>query len=370
MKYTSLAREHLEKARDSALLAVEFYNKPAVRFKAGGYITMMSIAWTSLFHAIFFKRRIKPFYRDKKDKRRYEKQEGDFRYWELSTAVKEFFGGKTDPVKANIEFFIPLRNRIEHRSMPRIDSTIFAECQAWLLNFDELIASEFGESYALRESLSFSLQLFPKGAHGDLGPMQVDEAAVLSFITQYRSALSADLYANPKFAFKAFLIRVGNHNTNETLPIKFVDFDSLDHKAKAEVEKFAALIKTRHIPVLNSDLYKPAEVVRMVQLRLGNPKIQRGNGSASRQPKEQDRFNENIHTEFWKKYKARPLTGAPNPAATNARFCVYDRLNKNYGYTIEWVDFLASKVADDAEYRSVLKHPEWITILPKTSATT
>jgi hypothetical protein len=44
----------LEKARDSALLAVEVYNKPAVKFKSGGYITLMVIAWTSLFHAVFF----------------------------------------------------------------------------------------------------------------------------------------------------------------------------------------------------------------------------------------------------------------------------------------------------------------------------
>ncbi|CAN5462169.1 hypothetical protein BH20ACI3_BH20ACI3_34930 [soil metagenome] len=51
----------LEKAGDSALLAVEVYNKPAVKFKSAGYITLMVIAWTSLFHAIFFRRKQKPF---------------------------------------------------------------------------------------------------------------------------------------------------------------------------------------------------------------------------------------------------------------------------------------------------------------------
>ena len=55
----------LDKALDSALLSVETYNKPAVKFKSGGYIVLMCIAWTSLFHAIFFKRGIKPFYREK-----------------------------------------------------------------------------------------------------------------------------------------------------------------------------------------------------------------------------------------------------------------------------------------------------------------
>lgn len=43
----------LNKARESALLAVETYNKPATSFKSGGYIVLMCIAWTSLFHAIF-----------------------------------------------------------------------------------------------------------------------------------------------------------------------------------------------------------------------------------------------------------------------------------------------------------------------------
>lgn len=44
----------LDKALNSALLSVETYNKPAVKFKSGGFIVLMCIAWTSLFHAIFF----------------------------------------------------------------------------------------------------------------------------------------------------------------------------------------------------------------------------------------------------------------------------------------------------------------------------
>ena len=51
-----LVKMHLEKARDSALLAVEVYNKPAVSFKSAAYISLMYIAWTALFHSIFFKR--------------------------------------------------------------------------------------------------------------------------------------------------------------------------------------------------------------------------------------------------------------------------------------------------------------------------
>jgi hypothetical protein len=128
----------LEKACDSALLSVEVYNKPAVAFKSGGYITLMVIAWTSLFHAIFFRRKQKPYY--KKSNGRYEKREGEYRHWELAECVHQFYGGSTsNPVRKNLEFFIPLRNRIEHRSMPELDASIFGECQAMLLNFDELL---------------------------------------------------------------------------------------------------------------------------------------------------------------------------------------------------------------------------------------
>lgn len=65
-------RMSLEKALDSALSAVEMYNKPAVKFKSGGYIVLMCIAWTSLFHAIFIRKNIKPIYKEK-DRNRYKK---------------------------------------------------------------------------------------------------------------------------------------------------------------------------------------------------------------------------------------------------------------------------------------------------------
>ncbi len=150
----------LEKAHDSALLAVEVYNKPAVKFKSGGYIALMVIAWTALFHAVFFKRKRKPFY--KKPSGRYFKAEGDYRYWELDECLRQYYGNETmNAVRKNLEFFIPLRNKIEHRSMPELDASIFGECQAMLLNFDEMLEKEFGAKFCLRECLSFSLQLFP-----------------------------------------------------------------------------------------------------------------------------------------------------------------------------------------------------------------
>jgi hypothetical protein len=50
------------KAREAALLALDIYNRPTTVFKSQGFIVMMIIAWTALFHAIFEKQHIDYFY--------------------------------------------------------------------------------------------------------------------------------------------------------------------------------------------------------------------------------------------------------------------------------------------------------------------
>lgn len=196
---------------------VEVYNKPAVSFKSGGYITLMVIAWTALFHAIFFRRKVKPFYR--RPNGRYEKRDGDYMHWELDECLRQYY--KTDtmnPVRKNLEFFVPLRNKIEHRSMPELDASIFGECQAMLLNFDEMLEKEFGKKYCIRECLSFSLQLFPS-TDSLVAAVKQNPATkpVVDFIQRYRSTVSPEIHASGKYAFKAFLIQVANHPSGDSV---------------------------------------------------------------------------------------------------------------------------------------------------------
>ena len=285
----------LEKARDSALLAVEVYNKPAVKFKSGCYITLMVIAWTSLFHAIFYRKKRKPFC---KEHGRFVKIENDFKHWELGECLSQYF--KTDtgnPVRKNLEFFIPLRNRIEHRSMPELDSNIFGECQAMLLNFDEILAKEFGGEYCLRECLSFSLQLFPSSESLVAAVKHhPDTKLVVEFIQQYRSTISPDITASGKYSFKAFLIQVANHRTDTALPIQFVHHDRLTEEDKKHVSQFGAMVKLKEVPVSNLDTMRAGDIVKKVQAALGNPKVERGG-------KPVDKFNLAIHVRCWRRYK-------------------------------------------------------------------
>jgi hypothetical protein len=247
----------MQKARDSALLAVEVYNKPAITFKSGAYITLMVIAWTSLFHAIFLRRGRKPYYR--KLKGRYERIDGDFKHWELGECLNQYYGSDTgNAVRKNIEFFIPLRNKIEHRPAPELDPTIFGECQAMLLNFDEMLEHEFGSKYRIRQCLSFALQMYPSAENlAEAVKRNRAVKATAEFIEQYRSSLSPEVYSNSKYAFRAFLIQVANHESQDALPIRFVHYDKLTQEQKDSLAPFTVMVKYKQSAVANIDTMPP-----------------------------------------------------------------------------------------------------------------
>lgn len=339
-------RPHLDKARDSALLAVEIYNKPAISFKSAGYITLMVIAWTALFHAIFFKQKKKPYRKGQNG--RFLKSDGDYTHWQLSECLGNYFGDDTqNPVRKNLDFFIPLRNQIEHRHLPQLDANIFGECQAMLLNFDDMVAHEFGAKYCLRESLSFSLQIFPSSQPFAAAVKQNPAyKPVKDFIENYRSSIAPETLNSGKYAFKAFLIQIANHQSADALPVQFVQYDKLSDEQKQEVNKLPALIKYKYTPVANVGTFKPSDAVKQVQAALGNPKI-------SRNGKETDKFNMATHTRCWRRYSVRPPAKSGHPEATRQKYCLYDSAHKDYLYTQAWVDFLVGKMNDEREYQSL-----------------
>jgi len=337
----------LEKARDSALLAVEVYNKPAVKFKSAGYITLMIIAWTSLFHAYFFKINLKPYY--KKKNGWYEKRDGDFWFWELNECLKNYYKYDNPAERVNLNFFIPLRNKIEHKFVPEIDSTIFGECQALLINFDNFIKKEFNEKYCLRESLSFALQLYPSSTSLTQAVRNnADAESAVNFINNYRSTIDSSIYCDQNYAFKAFLIQVNNNNSNDSVPIQFINYDKLDSEQKEELSKFITLIKYKEIEVANREYLKASQVVKKVQNILGNPKIEHNHKIC-------DKFNMSIHTFFWKKYDIRPSGNSQNKKTTKQEYCVYDSVHNDYMYTEKWVDFIIEKMKDENEYLGFFK---------------
>lgn len=334
----------LDKSRDSALLAVEVYNKPRTSFRSAGFIVLMHIAWTSLFHAIFEKRNVSYFY--KKNKVRYETVDGERKAWELSKCISEYYGSNITPERKNLEFFIKLRNKIEHRFVPEIDQEIFGECQAMLVNYENLITQEFGEKFAINENLAFSLQ-FSKILH----PQQIltvkkkqsnDYKDIKKFITNYRSRLKKNIIDSLNYNFRVYLIpKVGNHKTSSDFAIEFVKYDLEKPEEAENYKRFIVAVKEKQVPV---EGLRAGEVAKKIQEAL-----------KTKMPVNWKFTPSNHHSRCWKFYKIRPRTGDANPAATIAKYCFYDKTFDQYGYTNEWVSFLVDKLSDLEEYKKVMK---------------
>lgn len=298
----------LEKAKESALLAVDIYNKPKTSFRSSGFIVLMCIAWTSLLHAILERNKIKYFYKLKNN--RYEIIDGEKKAWTLSECAKCLFD-ENDPLIKNILFFYQLRNKIEHRFLPEIDADILGECQAFILGFDKILIKEFGDRHTLLDNY-IPLQL--SRSMGKI-PETKDGKSLLSFIENYRHSLSMDITNSQDFAYKIYLIpNIGNNRNTSDAAIKFVKINEIE-----ECNQSIVAIKERNIQVANQGCLKPGAVVKTIQDRTGIQKTI------------------HWHTQMWKKHQARQ--GSTN-THTNTKYCQYDEPHKDYIYTNKWVDFL------------------------------
>jgi len=266
-----IVKQLLKKAKDSALLAVEFYNKPAVSFKSEGFITMMCIAWTSLFHAYFFKNKIKPYYKKNENSKRSRyattpikllngKTINEFKWWELTECLNKYYQSNTNhPVKKNLEFFCEIRNMIVHRNIPELDSNLYAECQANILNFNNFLKEHFGDKHSMDYLLSFTIQMFKSNknlfdaTNSELKKKNAVE--IVEFIKSFRSSLSSDVFESPEYAYKAVLIQVKNHESKDALSLKFINEKDLTDEQKEQlINMGVVLIKEKENKVIVDDV--------------------------------------------------------------------------------------------------------------------
>lgn len=320
----------LHKAKEFALLAVSVYNNPYTEFKTYGYIVNIIIAYTALFHAIYEKRGTAYFYLD--DEGNPTMIDGEEKAWELCTCADNYWDGIESPEKANLNFLIGLRNKIEHRSLPAIDLAVAGECQSALSNFENLIVEEFGDEHALTANLAFSMQLTRVSEQAQidaLKQLQKDNYKVVrEYMETYRNDLNDDVVQSQKYRVRAFLVpKLGNHAKSSDMAVEFIKFDSLSEEELNNYEQAVAFIKG----VENPFRLKPSRVVELVCKKIPN-------------------FNMPLHTKCWKYYEARPREIDSNYKGEYASFMEgFD----GYLYSMNWVKFLREELKDVAKLEEV-----------------
>lgn len=342
-------RSQLRKAQESALLAVEIYNKPLVTFKTANFIVLMIIAWTALMHAIFAKLGIPFFYKDK-DTGRFIELDGDKKAWELGTCLSNFFGGTDTAILRNLDFFIGLRNKIEHRSLPELDDLVFGECQALLFNFEDILRQVFGREQSLVNSLALAIQfshLRDDAQNRSMRRLRESlQSDIVEYIDRFRSSLAQDVLTHQHFAYRVFLIpKTANHQSSSDIAVEFVKIDPSAPHDQQRRDAMAALIKPQVVQVANPGKYKAGDVCMLVQAEL-----QKWLGTSVR-------FSPSSHhARAWKFYKIRPAKGAADPRKTNSIFCQYDDAHKDYVYTDKWVNHLIAEFQKPGQLDRVLAH--------------
>ncbi len=317
----------LEGSIEAALLAVEVYNKPRTTFRSQAYIVLMIIAWTRLFHAYFNKTIGNRYYY--KERGRYQYIDGQQKAWDLKTCINKYerYGSLSEAVKANLQFFIGLRNKIEHHNVAEreVDTSIFEECQAFLFNYENLLIGLFGSEYAINESLAFSLQFSHmrtrEQEQASKNVLSAEMGEIQNYIEDYRSNLSQEVLNSREYWIKLIPTPKISNTKRGDLSVEFVRLDELDPVMHSQI---TGIIKDKKVLVeaKNAGKFLPGKVVEKV--------------------KEATRLDFNLHHHrcLYTVFSVRPPGKDPNPENTNTKYCHYDSVNMNYVYQENWVEII------------------------------
>ncbi len=328
-------KSNVEASTDSALLAVEIYNKPRTTFRSGAFTTLMVMAWTRLFHAYFNARGVQ-YYHKKNGK--FELIDGEKKCWELSTCIKRFkkYESLEIPVEKNLDFFIKLRNKIEHRYIDNreLDNRIFGECQALLYNYENLLIKIFGREYSINEALVYSLQFSQLRTKGQIksnkSALSKDTSELSSFVENYRKTLTDEVFGSQEFSIKLIQIPKISNTSRNDLAIEYVKWDELNEQDRLAYEQVAVIIKDKKVytEATNVKRLKAGEVEDAVNKHFNTNK--KGNKT----------LTQNLHAVLYKLFSVRPPNNSEDPFETNTEFCLYDETHKDYVYEKAWVEFL------------------------------
>lgn len=327
VKVSGVTKEILNSSMNSALLAVEIYNKPRSTFKSEAYITLMVIAWTKAFHS-FFRGTLgdKYFYTDKSN--RPIIIDGEKKRWELQTCISRY-GKLTENVRKNLEFFIPLRNKIEHAHIDskEVDTVIFGECQALLMNYENFIIENFGEQYSLNESLAFSLQFShmrseeQKIANKNLMLPKVKD--LYNYVETYRKGLPQTVLSSQEFRVKVQLVPVISNTSSSDLPVEFLKLDS---DQIVDGRKLTTVIKEKVIErgVVGKGTLIHTDVYNRVNERIS-----------------EETLTSHLLNAFNFVFSIKPMKfDEKKPEETNTKYCEYHVKFNRYQYTEDYVDLL------------------------------
>lgn len=335
------AKSILLSSVDSALLAVEVYNKPRTTFRQQNYVTLMVMAWNNLFQSYFYQTIGDKYYYKEKNGR-YTIVNGERKAWDLSKSIKEFNklepDGLSDAVQANLKFILGLRHKIEHRhiSTKELEAIMFGECQACLYNYENLLVDLYGSDYAINQSLVFSLQFSQfrteEQQTASKGLLSKDARAIKQYVDKFRSTLDDETFGSQEYSIKLIQIPKISNTNRADLAVEFVRWSEINKKDRKSYQKITTIIKDKVVKrdVVGVGKLLPSTVLKKVKKRT---KVS---------------LSHYDHKCLYFLFDIRP-TGeeSKDPHDTNTKYCLYDEVHQDYLYDERWIEFLSELIIKD-----------------------
>lgn len=339
----------VEASRDEASLAVRLYNDPAEVRSFEGFVVHMHLAWLYLLQAEFTRDGVDYRYWRRDKPHLLEKVDGEPKRWELSKSVRERWPDEKDPVRANIEFFIGLRNKVEHRfarEQQALAAAVGGRAQALLLNYEAELTSQFGVASSLATRLRFPVFVGSFTAQGEKALIQLRKslpASLRTFIAEYHANLDAAVTEDPRYELRLRVLQELAPKDPDALAIQYTRYDDLTAAERQAAEtlgrKGNVIIKERLRNVAGADELSPKQVVAKVQARIPY------------------RFNSDDFQRAWKALKVRPLNSDPAPERTDEKYCTYYPRHRDYGYRPAYIEKLVRDCSTAAGYTKLTGKP-------------
>lgn len=337
-------RATLDAAVSEACLAVRLYNDPAESRAFEGFVVHMHMAWLYLLHAVFVRDGVDFRYRDPHNPRRLQRIDGEPRCWELKKCAEEHWpsGGA---VSANLDFFIRLRNRFEHRHAPTDSALAVAvsgHSHAHLVNFEEELTRNFGTSQSMATRLRFPVFV---GTFTDAGEEALRRLRstlpkdLQRFITEYHSGLDDSIAHDQHFEIRLRVTLELADRDPDATAIQFTRMDDLTDEQRAVIEEMGrhgqVVVREQNREVYNLGLLRPQQAVARVDAAIPFT------------------FRMAHFVGAWQETKIRPPGDSDHPERVDERYCVYNSLNGNYGYKDAWVTRLIRKCQTEEGFKAI-----------------
>jgi hypothetical protein len=322
-------RHTLNEAKRLAVKAVDEYNCSTGHY--GDFIGTMVRAWLYLLQAEFQRNKVDYRYKDQNGNLVFIDREP--KLWDVLRSAKERFPAANDPVRINLELFIALRNKVEHRYEHALKAAAGGRAHALVINFEQELVAQFGVEHSLADRLRFPLFVESITTPERKDTIKAARAlrAAQTVLAKFDSGLDSKVLDDQRYDFRVRLVPMLGPKSEADAAMEFVRLDELtDDERKVMIEagrSGTVVTKVKKVPVSSAGCMLPNRVVAEVQKRVPFD------------------FNMTLHTRLWKHFKLHPARWvAPDGGETVTEFCIPDEPTRQYVYTPAWVDKIVKEI--------------------------